>query len=160
MFLNSCRQCPYHEQSKKRVNIINKDKDCLILMLCPGKNEIENGKPLCSDHPSSATQRMKNALDELGKSFDDFAITEVVKCYPGAGDERDNEPNLLSYFPCSRLLIKELKKGKYKKVIAFGEQPRKIIKALKEQYRFDFEIVECGHPTGGTSSEEIKNALK
>ena len=161
MCLSLCNKCPYATQQDNKIKIINENKETLILMLAPGEEEFKNKRPLCSSNPTSATQRIKKALKELGKSLDDFAITELIKCYPGKGANRNNEPNILAYYPCSLLLIKELKKGNYRKVIAFGVQPIQVINTIKQQYKFNFEIVECRHPNGkGATNKVIKEAFK
>ena len=145
-----CAGCPYLEQ--KRINGVRMTKETLIVMLCPGKNEKKNGIPLSSNDNRSATKRIEKCLPQ-GRTLEDYAVTELVKCYPS----NDSVPDSIAVALCYKYLEEDLCKNSFKKVIVMCKEGIPIVTNIKERNNLDFDIVEGKHPRSGVDDNTLKS---
>lgn len=149
-----CYGCPY--KGKEKVESVRMEKETLLVMLCPGDSEILAGKPLVSKDSRSATIRIEDNLP-TGKSLEEYAVAELVKCCPG----RDNngkykQPEKSAVALCYRYLEEELQNQKFKKVITFSKDAGVIVENIKKRLNLSFEHIKGKHPQNGVSNDELK----
>ena len=134
-----CKGCPYEKNDSSPVEGVRMDKNVLLVMQSPGANENKSGRPLSGIKGSSATQILKELLPS-GKTIDDYAVTELVKCYPN-GDTLDR----VAVAICYRYLETEILEGDYKKIVCFCADAFPIVENIKSRYSKDFKLVKCSY---------------
>lgn len=137
--------------------------DVLLIFQAPGVAEWQEGKPICSVHSSSAGGRLAVAFNALGRTRQDYNITNTVQCFPGkrasiSGERsRDKIPPAAVRHCCSNWLRDDIEGRPYRLVVVFGREAQKAVRALgyKNDQRFRFSK----HPTGGISNAELSACL-
>lgn len=153
---NYCQGCQYC--GKKAIDAVRKNKDELIVVLCPGDEEVKKGYPLASGNPASATQRIISCLPK-GKTINDYAVAELVRCNPGRDKKNKyKQPSKTSIQHCSKYLEELLIEKNYKKIIALNKNASDIVsKVLSNNPQLNQNLVKGKHPQSGVTNEELKS---
>lgn len=150
-----CEGCTYNGQ--KEIGVDREDKEELIIMLCPGDEEIKAGHTLASSDPTSATQRIITNLPK-GKTINDYAVAELVRCNPGR-DRGNNykQPTKTSVALCYRNIEELIIVKNYKRIITFSKEANDIVKNILSRHtELNSKLVEGKHPQSGVTNEELK----
>ena len=122
------------------------EKETLLVMLCPGGSEILAGKPLALNDSRSATLRIEDNLP-TSKSLEEYAVAELVKCYPGRDNKgKYKQPKKSAVALCYRYLEEELQNPNFKKVITFSRDAGVIVENIKKRLNLTFEHIKGKHP--------------
>lgn len=166
----SCIHCPYHhrnghaQDSTRELTVpLSVEKNSgerLLVFQGPGRDEWDEGKPLCSKNRRSAALRVRSALGRVGKSRLDVSITNATQCYSGRGQNgRDNPPKEAARRQCLHWLDQDIKAHPNARVVVFGSVAKKSV--LELGYKVDDpRFVFLRHPSGGLSNDKLEAALK
>jgi len=136
----------------------NNSSDVLLIFQAPGEIEWSKKIPICSDSNNSAAARIRNSLNRIGKTRQDFNITNATQCYPGKSlNGRDAKPVKSARNKCANLLKNNIESSSFRKFIVFGSLAKESIEFLgfKNDNRFIFLL----HPSGGLSNEKLDLSL-
>jgi uracil-DNA glycosylase family 4 len=103
----------------------------LLIFQAPGINEWANGRPIISTAPTSAGSRLERAFRKLGKTRQDFNITNTVQCFPGKKivrngvSPRDKPPSALARHHCANWLLQDIGAQEFSRVVVFGLHARR-----------------------------------
>ena len=179
-YKSHCDGCPYDEarhlsteDKATRSTPLSMENNCASILLvfqAPGENEWEEGRPICSEAPGSAGTRLKDAFRKLGKTREDFNITNCVQCFPGKrsinpekpltnpdAKPRDKAPSAEARAHCSRWLREDIEAANYKRIVVFGKVAAKMMRPYDDGKRC---IEFLKHPAGGLSNSELQLALE
>lgn len=143
-----CVGCPYENENTRVVKSRNLEKSVLLVMQSPGTCENATGKPLSGKKGSSATKILEKFLP-VGKTLDDYAIAELVRCTPGK-----SQPKSAAIAICYRYLENEINGNNYKIIVCFGVDAGPIVKNIKKRLSKEFEVVACPYPRNSITKEE------
>jgi uracil-DNA glycosylase family 4 len=135
--------------------------DVLLIFQSPGLDEWASRKPISSENPRSAAQKINSAMRKLNKDRSDFDITNAVQCYPGKSNlsNRDNIPVTMAIQKCSENLRNDVHSKDYRRILVFGNIAKKSISQFN--LGIDKHIEYFKHPSAyGVSIEYLINALR
>ena len=169
-----CLDCPYcngkhlpteyWSMRSMPLSMEDNNGDTLLIFQSPGIEEWKKGKPLSSHIAQSAGGKLKTAFKLLGKSRENYSITNTVQCFPGKQEPnngkkpRDKQPVKAAQNLCSNWLLKDIEAHEYKLIVVFGSHAHKAVKNLgfSNDKRFRYAL----HPTApGVSIDDICNIL-
>ena len=167
-FDKHCIGCPYHPANGGAVQpngrplaplIMEANSErTLLIFQAPGIEEWAARKPICSSNTWSAGAKIRNALTRLGKSRNDFSITNSTQCYPGkANSNRDKTPLTSARKSCSYRLKQDIEAYDFKRIIVFGSAAKKSVTELG--FASDPRFIFLRHPSGGLKSLVLDDAL-
>lgn len=159
-FVEHCLACPYRNGNQlpediQRIRSVplsleSHGSKVLLVFQAPGIEEWKSGRPISSVKPQSAGGKLEAAFKILGKTRQNYDITNVVQCFPGKKKPkwnkapRDNPPPKTVRTCCSKWLKEDIAKNGYERVVVFGRHAEKAIIELGDvDSRFDF----VSHPT-------------
>ena len=100
----------------------NVDADILFVGEAPGRNEDEQGIPFCG----AAGKNLDKLLDNVGLSFDDIYVANILKCRPP--ENRDPLPDeIRAHTPW---LLKQIRDMKPRVVCSLGNYATKFFLSL------------------------------
>jgi uracil-DNA glycosylase family 4 len=147
----SVRSAPLSKESRKA--------PVLLIFQAPGEIEWRTGAPISNPKPGSAGARLDKAFIAVGKTREDFDITNTVQCFPGkhTATARDKPPTAAARSHCSNWLRDDIAGGVYTRIVVFGSHAKKAVHRLgyKDDSRFHF----VKHPSGGLSNAELLEAV-
>ncbi len=79
-------------------------------------------------------------------------------CYPRRGKKRDKKSSARAIRCCRTKLIGTIKKGNYKKIIAFGKVAYDSTICIQKEYDNIPEIGKARHPSSGVTNKELDNS--
>ena len=157
-----CIGCPYiygrHLSEEMKIlircqplSLEDNNSKVLLLFQAPGVEEWKSGKPISSTSAKSAGEKLRAAFHSIGKARVDYNISNVVQCFPGKREPKENDnprdksPPKAACNACSKLLQEDISKGGYKRVIVFGNYAKEAVQRLRygKDPRFQF----FPHPT-------------
>lgn len=167
-----CDGCPYtgarHLSTDDKasrstpLSMENNGASILLVFQAPGENEWNKGRPICSEAPGSTGKRLEDAFRQLGKTRQDFNITNCVQCFPGkrpatpGARPRDNPPIAEARAHCSRWLYEDMEVANYKRIVVFGKVAEKALQLYMGNKRY---VKFVKHPAGGLSNSKLLAAL-
>lgn len=172
-FHNHCIDCPYmnaaqlseDDRAIRMTPLSMEDHAAPVLLIfqAPGIEEWKSGKPISSVNPKSAGARLASAFYLIGKTRNDFNITNTVQCFPGKRENcsdskpRDISPPAKVRQHCYEWLRQDIAIYQYEHIVVFGNLAQKAVQALgyKNDKRFHF----VKHPSGGISVVDISKKL-
>lgn len=132
----------------------------LLIFQAPGEQEWRSQRPVISVSDRSAARRFRDSLDRIGKSRQDFSITNVVQCYPGRGrNGRDKRPREQAKRSCAQRLRADIEDYCWRRIIVFGSIPKKSIVDILNYEEGDPRFRFVKHPSGGLKNCDLDAAL-
>lgn len=158
-----CQQCPYFSTEIFSPLSIEKKPNASILLVfqSPGRDEWENKTPISSENRQSTAARIRNALTRVGKSREEFDITNAVQCFSGISNTgRDKKPSKIARKYCMELLRLDISSKPYDKVIVFGQVAQKSVETIMALMNTQITTEYLKHPSGGLSNHDLDSALR
>ena len=143
-----CSGCPYLSDATNVVEGVRLEKEVLIVMQSPGKEEDKLSKPLSGFKKSSATKILERLMPK-GHVIEDYAVSELIKCRP---TKRGIDKQALAV--CYRYLEEEISTHNYSKIICFCVDAFAIVQNIKERYKGEFDVALCKYPKNTLRKEE------
>lgn len=151
-----CSGCPYKDESTKRVDGVNLNKNILLVMHSPGKNENNKGTPLSGTKGSSATKIIEKLLPS-NKTLEDYAVVELVRCKPTNGKIDE-----VALAICYRHLEEDIIQNNFDRIVTFCDSAYPIVMNVVSRNKLTIDVIPCKYPKNTLTSEEkdeIKKAL-
>jgi uracil-DNA glycosylase family 4 len=123
----------------------------LLIFQAPGIEEWKSGRPISSENPKSAGEKLKKAFQLLGRERADYNVSNAVQCFPGklasSGTKarRDKSPPKAARNACLKWLREDISSGNYGRVVVFGRHAEKAVRELG--YGMDARFLFTRHPT-------------
>ena len=172
-FTLHCLGCPYAESlhlgdsfttsAASPLSMENNGARTLLIFQSPGVEEWRVKRPLASLHGGSAGDNIRRAFARVGKTREDFNITNSVQCYQGKLQAqgklapRDKKPSEIARKHCANWLRLDIEKYDYSRIVVFGAVAMKSVLSLN--CFPDAKTIYLPHPSAGLSNEKLLAAL-
>ena len=162
----ACTNCPYrrgnphHQPPGAPLSMERNNGRVLLILQAPGVDEWCCRRPAISQSPHSAAARIRKSISGLGRTREDYSITNAVQCYPGRGQTsgRDKRPRKSARRACAAWLKADICCHEWDRVVVFGRIAECSVREIFGNSCPDY-VKFLKHPSGGLSNCDLDAAL-